>query len=200
MRCLMCGKDKLQGSLLDMVMFDDPLCVDCRSEWKKKRNRFYLEGVLVESSYLYNDAFSSCLRQYKECNDEALYNTFLFEERRRLKMKYHNASLLLMPSSKKKTEERGFSHLQKMFSCLGIEMIDVFYKSEDIEQKQLTSIEREAMKDRIHLKEDIVLPNNVVLVDDTITTGATLSGAYHCIKGKCKKVRIYTVSYNRSWL
>ena len=56
------------------------------------------------------------------------------------------------------------------------------------------------MKELIRLKEGIVLPQKVLLCDDTVTTGATLLGALSVLPQNVGKVRIYTVSANIRWL
>ena len=81
MRCLMCEKELGYGSLTDILFGDDPLCHACRVKWKKKRIRFMFEGHRLRSSYVYNEAFSSCLIRYKELGDEALKDAFLYEDK-----------------------------------------------------------------------------------------------------------------------
>lgn len=200
MRCLMCDKEKWVGSLVDIMMPDDPLCEECRKKWEKKRFQFLYDGIPIESTYIYNEAFSKCLIQYKEYKDEALKDVFLFGEKLHIFRKYYGYTVVLLPSSQQKEKERGFNHLREMFRNVKLPMLDALYKLENVDQKELSILEREKMKGLIGLKEGIDLPKKVLLVDDTITTGATLSGALRCIRKKCKKIRIYTVSYNRRWL
>ena len=200
MRCLMCQKLKDSGSIRDIFDSSDPLCAQCRSQWQKKRIRFRYEGIPLESSYVYNDAFSKCLIQYKELNDEALKDVFLYEEKERLHHKYHGYTLCLLPSSEEKRKKRGFSHLEKMFGCLDLNMLEPFEKTTVQSQKKATVGQRLEMRHHIRLKEGIQLPEKIVLCDDTITTGATLSGALSCLDLKAQKVRIYTVSANHRWL
>ena len=66
MRCLMCGKEMKQGSFRDILFEEDLLCENCRSGWDKRKIEFRLDGIRVRSDYVYNDAFSNCLIQYKE--------------------------------------------------------------------------------------------------------------------------------------
>lgn len=200
MRCLMCGKNRDAGSLKDILYGNDPLCSECRAEWQKKRIRFRIEGIPAESSYVYNRAFSRCLIQYKECGDEALKDVFLYEVREYLQLRYHGYVLCLMPSSEEKREVRGFSHLSLMFSCLNMKMLEPFAKQSSQSQKVLHRRERMEMSHLITLKENIELPDKILLCDDTVTTGATLSGALSCLAQRVKKVRIYTVSANAAWL
>ncbi len=200
MRCLMCGKELGESSLRDVVIGDDPLCSTCRRQWEKKRIKFELDGIKGEADYVYNDAFSSSLIQFKECGDEALKDIFLYEVKNRIKRKYRGYTLCCMPSSIEKMNSRGFSHLQEMFSCLNMKMLDPFVKNTNVSQKENPGYLRKNMSHEIQLKNGVVLPKKILLVDDTITSGATLKGAIACIERKQHQIRIYCVSANQSWL
>ena len=78
MRCLLCGCEMQQGSLRDILFNEDIICEACRSKWERKKIDFRLDGIRVRSDYVYNDAFSECLIQYKECCDEALKDLIFF--------------------------------------------------------------------------------------------------------------------------
>ena len=200
MRCLMCGKNRDEGTFRDLFDPQDPLCEKCRSEWHRKQIRFRLGGVLAESSYVYNEAFSRCLIQFKELNDEALKDVFLYEVAGRLRFRYRGYTLCLLPSSEEKSAARGFSHLRLMFACLKMPMIEPFRKVTSQDQKHLNREERLAMQDAIILKDGVQLPEKILLCDDIITTGATMLGALAALGKKAKKVRIYAVSANIRWL
>ncbi len=200
MRCLMCGKELGEGSIKDIFIGEDPICETCRNEWEKKNIKFELEGIHGEADYVYNKAFSSCLIQFKECNDEALKDVFLFEVKKKLKRKYRGYTLCCMPSSLEKKKSRGFSHLEEMFGCLGMKMMDPFNKNTNESQKMIPGYLRKNMIQEIECKKDIILPKKILLVDDTITSGSTLKGALSCIDPTKHKIQIYCVSANESWV
>lgn len=200
MRCLMCSKKMSEGSWKDVLFGNDPLCESCRSQWEKRKIVFEVEGIRGNASYLYNKAFSSCLIQYKECFDEALRDVFLYEVKNEIRRKYSGYTLCLMPSSEEKQKQRGFSHLKRMFSLLNMPMIEPFEKQSDLSQKKLPLYMRKDLVHNIRLKEGTELPDKILLCDDTITSGSTLKGALHCIDRRNKKIRIYCVSANASWL
>lgn len=200
MRCLMCGKELGYGSLDDIFIGEDPLCTQCRGAWKRKRIRFRLDGVILRSLYVYNEAFSSCLIQYKELGDEALKDVFLYEYRKQFRRRYRGYTLVLMPSSAEKEKLRGFSHLKEMFACTGLLMSEPFVKISGSDQKHRNREERMIMSSSLRLKEGVILPGKILLCDDTVTTGATIRGALNCLRGHEGKIEIFTVSANRRWL
>ncbi len=200
MRCLMCGKELGYGSLSDIISGEDPLCMDCRRQWRKRQISFRFEGLRLRSSYVYNDAFSKCLIQYKELADEALKDVFLYENLRWFQRVYRGYQLVMMPSSFQKIQNRGFSHLRKMFECTGMEIIEPFIKIDSTDQKGKSRIMRHAIESGIVLRADARLNEKIVLCDDTITTGSTLRGALKALHGKQLKIGIYTVSANYRWL
>ncbi len=200
MRCLMCGKELGESSFRDVVIGEDPLCSTCRKQWEKKHISFVLDGVNGEADYVYNDAFSSALIQLKECGDEALKDIFLFGVKKKIKRKYRGYTLCCMPSSLEKRNSRGFSHLQEMFSCLGMEILEPFIKNTNVSQKENPGYLRKNMSHEIQLKSGVELPKKLLLVDDTITSGATLKGAIACLSKEQHKIKIYCVSANRSWV
>ena len=199
MRCLMCGKELGEGSIRDIFVGEDGICEECRKQWLEKNIKFELDGIKGEADYIYNKAFSSSLIQFKECGDEALKDIFLFEVKKKIRRKYRGYTLCCMPSSIEKRKSRGFSHLEEMYSCLNMKIIDPFIKNTNESQKQLPGYLRSNMRHEIVLKEGIQLPKKILLVDDTITSGSTLKGALSCIDTKKHHVRIYCVSANTSW-
>ena len=200
MRCLMCDCELGYGSLRDILFGDDPLCLDCRRQWQKRKICFDFEGHRLRSSYVYNEAFSRCLIQYKELCDEALKDVFLYENLRWFQRTYRGYQIAILPSSLSKQAKRGFSHLEKMFACTGMEIIDPFLKTDEGDQKKKTVRQRAEIENRIFLKPDAELKKKIVLCDDTITTGSTMKGALRALGEENVHVEIYTVSVNRRWI
>ena len=193
MNCLMCGKDLFTSGTIEEILFgDDLLCSNCRSKWVENKKDIKLGPYIVKSSWEYNDAFRSTLIQYKECYDEALKDVFLYPVRKKLRHYLRGYTLILMPSTKERLEERGFSHLKFMFSSLKLPMLEPFITESN--QKGKTLKERKEIGKTMYLKENIHLPYKIVLVDDVYTTGSTLRAALSNIDIKAHKIKIYTVA------
>ena len=200
MRCLLCMKEMGKGSIRDVLFEEDIICEECRRQWEERDISFKMDGIRVRSDYVYNDAFSSCLVQYKECFDEALKDVFLYRQKKKIRRMYRGYTLCMMPSGRKKMEERGFSHLAGMFECVGLPVMEPFGKKDESDQKQKDLKERMKMIDNIVLKEGISLPKKIVLCDDTLTTGSTLKGALSTLDRNRHQIEIYCASMNRRWL
>ena len=198
-RCLLCGRDLSRTSFRDALYSDDPLCSACRGSWVKKTLKMRFCGVPLESSFIYNEPFSGALIQYKECGDEALKDIFLYPFRDRFRFRYRGYTLVPMPSTQAKREERGFDHVRRMFECTGLPVGELFIKQGQGDQKKRTRTQRSLVKEEIFLKPDAQIPDKVLLVDDTVTTGSTLKAALALLEGNGAKIRIYTVSANRRW-
>lgn len=198
MRCLLCGKEMGSDDLYDLFLSDDVICRDCRNKWERAPHALKVDGICAEAPWIYNDAFASCLLQYKELYDEALGPAFLQCDRKRLHRKYHGYRLFLMPSSKRNRERRGFSHLEGMFAGIGKSIEEPFEMIDELDQKQKSGRQRVRMEENIRLKDGVKVQGKILLCDDTMTTGSTLRGALRCLKG-AKDVRIVCASFNKAW-
>lgn len=195
MRCLWCGKTKDEGTILDYFREKDGLCYRCRHQWKRRKKKEKVEGYSVEVCWEYNEAFREALLQYKECYDEALYPIFFSPVQKEIKRKYGHKTIVLLPSSKEKVEQRGFDHLAKMCSILDLPMIYPFEKRTSHEQKHLSKQKREEMIYGIQRKSGCLIPRDILLVDDVMTTGSTLRGALSQLDASKHRISILVAAY-----
>ncbi|MGN1389112.1 MAG: ComF family protein [Bulleidia sp.] len=192
MRCLMCGNEIGEGKNLEELFYhDDVLCVSCRKNWKRNVKHFRLDGIPAESFWDYQGGFRDALLQFKECGDEALKPVFLYPDRNYLKRKFRGYTILCMPSTMEKMEQRGFSHLPEMLENSGLPILEPFLKCTQTEQKKKTRTERLAASHTIMLKPEIRLPEKLLLADDVLTTGSTLRGALRCLDRRHHTIRIF---------
>ncbi len=148
--------------------------------------------------------FNAFIKSYK-LTEQAKTNLYAYKNGRKRELSYCFASLLEekireninvadidfiipVPSSKYKLRKRGFDHIadivKKLSSSLNITYEMFLQRDKDSkEQKTLNKIDRiENMVDAFSLKIYTNSPIKVILVDDVLTTGATMRSSARALK------------------
>lgn len=194
-KCLLCGESLEKGAtLFELFISHDILCSSCRHQLIKNKKKFKINDIKVDASYIYNDFFSSLLVQYKDCHDEALKPVFMVQRRLIFALKYHGYTIVPLPSSKHKQEERGFNHVLGMFEWCNNPKVCCFEKVGDQKQVHSSTKQRADMVNQIRLTADISSLKKIVLVDDVCTTGSTLKGAISALASYRGKIKIFVVA------
>ncbi|WP_157777110.1 ComF family protein [Erysipelothrix larvae] len=115
--------------------------------------------------------------QFKEGHDYCLGAIFLYGFRRKMRRKYRNFQIVYAPSHENSVKNRGFNVIETMMeNVFSSQPIPVFTKGNDVYQKRLNREDR--FKNVQDFRADLSLldkTKGVLLVDDLVTTGATLS-------------------------
>lgn len=183
-RCLVCGQSiNAQQDFYHWLKCDSLLCGECLGNLIPLRKSYQIDRLKVHVLYEYNDFIEGMLFQYKEGLDVVLRSCFLYEDKRYIENRYRKHTLLLMPSSKEKTQERGFHALKEMSDILKLKKLQPFYKSKNRKQSALNYEQRLSIGDIIQLDRTIPLPKRrLLLFDDVCTSGSTLTSAYHLLQ------------------
>lgn len=192
-RCLWCDGDVEKGhNILKILMGNLMLCGKCQRQFKIIKEEFVVDKIKGLALYEYNDFFSSVLIQYKECFDEVLNDVFLQGFNRYITHKYRGYTLVGIPSSKQKYEERGFNHVKQIFENVRLPWCDVLEKRSNIDQKKLSLKQRKNID--LALIEGIKIPDKILLVDDVYTTGSTIRKAIALLKADNKIIKVLVVA------
>ena len=191
-RCLYCDKVINTYSLKSFFLKEDKLCINCRNKLIKKKVKIERNGLEITSFYKYDSFFKDLLLQYKECFDEALSEVISYDVIDYIKYKYKKYDLLLVPSSKKHVEERGFDHLSVLFKELKNKRINI-EMIKDLTQKNINNRDRKLMETN-YIYEGLN-GKNLLIIDDVVTTGSTLKGVYDVMKNYYDNIEIITLAY-----
>lgn len=196
-RCRYCDELLFKNSsMIRYLLNDDPLCARCRQSLTKSIKTINVQGIKINTLYLYDDHFRSLIIQYKEGNDEALKDCFLFPFKRMIAQKYRGYTLTWVPSSNSKLTRRGFDHMAKMTEGIRLEKRALLYKIHDRSQDG---------NDRYKMQSNFAcltgrLPSKILLIDDVITTGASFCGAYRALKRPNNTIKCIAVAHSSHFI
>ena len=160
---------------------------------------FELEGIKGLAIYEYTDVIKDKLFLFKGCKDYVLKDVFINPFKSELSLLYKKYILIPPPSFLGRLNEKGFNHVISMFECLNLKIIDVFIKTKNIKQANLSYKERKKVSEIIEYKKDFNLSelNNkkICLIDDVCTTGSTLKACINLLKkANPKEIKILVMA------
>ncbi len=185
--------------IYESLFLDDCLCKDCRNRLVRNKKVIEIEGIQVKALYIYNDQASQWMMQIKEAHDKTLANVFVYPFVHKLRRQFKHKTIIIVPSSNHKTQERTYHALKEMFDCLHIELIDAFNK-EDVKQSKGGKIERKNIAKYISLKDDSIKYGPIVLIDDICTTGESLKACIHLLRDHCESIECFVCCLHPLWL
>jgi competence protein ComFC len=144
----------------------------------------HIQKLAIRYVTVYNPATADLIYRFKESLDEACYPIFFDQVQRKIKKRYRDYDVVLMPSSVEKTKQRGFVHLQKMIEPLGLKVVqDAVWKTADVKQATMNKANRSSIKDIIQVDLKRFNPSmKILLIDDVCTTGETLLAVFNLIR------------------
>ena len=192
--CKLCFCD-IEISGINSLRKTAEICQKCYNKFDVIFLSSFINGIKVLSLYEYDQVMMKLLYQFKACYDIDLKNIFVQRHLFELKIKYKNFIIVPIPSTKSSDENRGFNHVEEMFSLLGIPIYPLVKKKVNFKQSDLSREERLKAKNKFEIIDGEILTNKkVLIVDDVITTGASFNAVVELIKKyKPKRVEGLTI-------
>lgn len=185
-------------SVFHYIKQDQLLCEQCYMQLKRIQLHTTWNRIPFTVLYEYNDFLENMLFQYKEGHDVALQDIFFHDDIQEINRKFRHYTIVIMPSSQEKFEERGFVPMKQMLAKCSIQVIEPFYKSENYKQSLQSFKNRERIKEVLHVKPGFKLPKTkLLLMDDVCTSGSTLKCAYQLLSQHTYKIEVLVLSANR---
>jgi competence protein ComFC len=154
-----------------------------------------VEKVECFHLYFYTEKIQEILYQFKGCKDYELRTVFLEYYKDYLNYKFRNRILIPAPSYEKSDEERGFNHVEEIFSVLKLKMMKCIHKIKQVKQADLTTKEREQIGSVLTIDDISFKGKKVLLVDDVYTTGSTIKAMIKLVREKgAKNIKVLIMS------
>ena len=201
-RCLLCFAPLTQGMLLsDVFSVDDVICKTCRRSLTPV-NRFVDIGLRkVFAYYVYDDAMSTIFHRYKEAKDRDLASLFMHPISSRFDRRFKDKTVVCVPSSESKNEERGFLTLPTILEESTLPRIDVLIKTSSEKQSLRGAIQRKKVTNEIELIHSTLAEGkNLVLFDDIVTTGSTIHACANLLEPACRSLTCVCIAIHPSFI
>jgi len=148
----------------------------------------------VYAYYEYDAYFEKLIYQVKESKDETLAPVFLHPYVSHLKKLIGDKTVILVPSSAKKTKQRGFDALKALYSGLD-QQLNCPFEKDDVKQSQRSLTQRSHIKRHLRLIDiQAIEGKDVVLLDDVCTTGYSLKACIDLIKPHVKSITVMVLA------
>lgn len=219
-RCCVCerpGEKVLCDECLSRLKYIDsckacPLCgapygvLECSECNDVVLNLLGLERLPVDgmaSVVELDDAARRIVTIYKDADERRLRDDIA-----RLMSRYvspdlirRKCAIVYIPDTKAALRRRGFDHSHEIAKALAadvsLECLQLFKRPKSFDQRKLNARQRISnMTGTLALREETAVPENILLVDDVCTTGATLFSAASALKENGAKY-VYGLTFGR---
>ena len=191
-RCLVCSSF-VESSLNNLVSGNTSICQTCFAKMEPVIKRIKIDGINGLLLYSYNEFTRSLILQIKANYDLELAKYILAPLKSFLKESYNKYTLVPIPSTKVSNKARGFNHVEAIFSCTELPILNLFEKVGNYKQANTKFVNRSQVFEKIKLIKDVEIPSKVVVVDDIITSGSSLKAALTILRNQDVKYLTFVI-------
>ena len=194
-------------SCKDQILEDQCLCLSCEKGIRKVQGAYNLDNIDTYSVAYYAQSIKRLIINFKYSGDFYCgeYLAKLLKEKFE-EEKLDGDLITFVPSSKKALKKRGFNQCEVLAKTLskelGIPYINTLDRvKQGKEQKRLSREERILnMQAAFKVKNNLLLKGKkIILIDDVVTTGATLIACANQLR-KYEKVEIIILTVAKSYV
>ena len=166
-------------------LFNKIYCIDCYNSIPLKFHYFYIENMKIYGSCVYNNITSNPILELKYNFNPFIVKAigqFIFNE---IKISWNFDYLVPIPIRWYKNLSRGYNQsyliAQELSKKTYIPVIDLLKKIDHKTQTNTTAQER-INAPQLAIHKNIPIGSKILIIDDVITTGATMLSAYNLLK------------------
>ena len=183
MVCKICFKDFSLTMPRRLIECQTHICDECFNKLTGSLSIDKINGTKIMFLSKYDGLYKQMLMNYKEYGDYELRDCFLYPYLKLIKLYFNNYYFVPLPSTSNRIKNRGFNHLIEILKISNLKYLDLLYKINDINQKELNAFNR-INNNTIEIKDnkEIIENKKIVLFDDVYTTGSTFNHSLNVIK------------------
>ncbi len=187
--------------LSDVFTVDDVICKTCRRSLTPINRFVDIGSRKVFAYYVYDEVMSTIFHRFKEAKDRDLAGLFIHPLSSRFDRKFKDKTVVCVPSSESKNEDRGFLTLPTILEESKLPRIDVLMKTSSEKQSLRGAIQRKKVSDEIELiHSSLAEGKDVVLFDDIVTTGSTINACADLVETVCRSLTCVCIAIHPSFI